>query len=116
MAKIGRTYRFEAAHRLPKVPPEHKCHRLHGHNYRIVVELHGDPIHDGMILDFFQLDAAVLPLVEQCDHRVLNDIYGMSNPTAELICQWFHLRIKTQVPMPVTVRVYENDDSYAEIS
>jgi 6-pyruvoyltetrahydropterin/6-carboxytetrahydropterin synthase len=27
-------FNFEAAHWLPHVPPDHKCHRLHGHSYR----------------------------------------------------------------------------------
>lgn len=32
---ICRTYRFEAAHHLPMLPETHKCHRLHGHNYKV---------------------------------------------------------------------------------
>ena len=35
---ISKTFRVEAAHRLPNVPPGHKCARLHGHNW--VVTLH----------------------------------------------------------------------------
>ena len=40
--ELSRTFRFEAAHRLPMVPPGHKCHRVHGHSYVVDVFVAGD--------------------------------------------------------------------------
>lgn len=109
---IARQYRFESAHRLPKLPPTHKCSNLHGHNYRIVVYAEGELDERGFVMDFAELDAIVDPLVRQVDHRTLNDVPGLENPTAELIAAWFLAR----VPAARRVRVYETDDCYAESS
>ncbi|MDE5446725.1 hypothetical protein FXV83_17055 [Bradyrhizobium hipponense] len=48
-------FKFEAAHRLPKLPQTHRCHRMHGHSYRIEVVLNGpvDP-HTAFVVDFFE--------------------------------------------------------------
>ncbi len=112
MTTIGRTYRFESAHRLPHLPETHKCHHLHGHNYAVVVTLMGELDERGFVIDFQELDEIVVPLIKTVDHKVLNDIEGLENPTAELIARWFLDRI----PSAHDVRVYENDDCYAEIS
>ncbi|QDP27137.2 MULTISPECIES: 6-carboxytetrahydropterin synthase QueD [Bradyrhizobium] len=112
MTRIGRTYRFEAAHHLPKVPDGHKCKNMHGHNYRIEVVLSGKLDERGFVADFAEMDADVFPLIRQVDHRVLNDVPGLENPTAEVIAAWFLARIANCE----SVRVYENDDCWAEIS
>lgn len=54
--KITQSFFFEAAHRLPKVPQTHRCFRMHGHSYRIDMELEGevDP-ETGFIIDFFDV-------------------------------------------------------------
>jgi len=52
-----------------------------------------------------------LPFIKQVDHKVLNEVEGLENPTAELIAAWFLARI----PDCKSIRVYENDDSWAEI-
>jgi len=111
MYRIGRTFRFEAAHQLPLLPEDHKCRRLHGHNYRVDIEAMGELDPRGFVMDFAELDAVVEPLVAQVDHRLLNDIPGLGNPTAEIIAQWFLER----VPAASAVRVYETDDCWAEV-
>ena len=108
--RIGRTYRFEAAHRLPLLPESHKCKRMHGHNYRVEVVVGGTLDGRGFVADFAEIDAMVLPLIAQVDHRMLNDIECLENPTAELIAAWFLERI----PACESVRVYENDDCWAQ--
>ena len=109
--KIGRTYRFEAAHYLPLVPEGHKCRRMHGHNYRIEVVASGPVGVSGFVEDFFDLDARADPLIQQLDHRLLNEVIGLENPTAEIIATWFMAHLDCE-----SIRVYENDDSWAEIS
>lgn len=112
MTTIGRTYRFESAHRLPLLPETHKCHHLHGHNYRIEILATGELDERGFVLDFAELDEIVLPLLKQIDHKVLNDVAGLENPTAELIAQWFLDRIDAASG----VKVFENDDCYALVT
>jgi len=87
--RLERSYRFEAAHFLPKVPPGHKCARMHGHSYAIEIAIEGevDP-ERGWLMDFAEIDEHVMPLVRQLDHQVLNEIAGLGNPTSELLAGW----------------------------
>src|SRR4051812_2257031 len=64
--RLERSYRFEAAHFLPKVPPGHKCARMHGHSYSIDVAIEGeiDP-ERGWVMDFADIDEHVQPLMRQ---------------------------------------------------
>src|SRR3974390_960255 len=109
--RIGRTYRFESAHHLPLLPEGHKCKNMHGHNYRMEVVVRGVLDARGFVKDFAEIDSDVMPLIKKIDHRVLNDIEGLENPTAEMIASWFFQRIKDCE----SVRVYENDDCWAEV-
>jgi len=109
---IGRSYRFESAHFLPQVPDGHRCKNLHGHNYRVEIVLAGDVDGRGFVRDFGEIDADVAPLIAQVDHRLLNEVPGLDNPTAEIIAAWFLDRLAGAV----RVRVWENDDCWAEVS
>ena len=110
--RIGRTYRFESAHHLPHLPDGHKCKNLHGHNYRVEIVKQGTPDARGFVEDFAEIDAEIAPLVKTVDHRLLNEVPGLENPTAEVIAAWFFERIANCE----TVRVWENDDCWAEVT
>ena len=86
---IWKEFGFEAAHRLPNVPPGHKCARLHGHSFRVEVHVTGplDPAL-GWVMDFADLKAAWAPLHDALDHRYLNDVPGLDNPTSEVLAHW----------------------------
>ena len=90
---------FEAAHRLPHVPEGHKCARLHGHSFRVEVHVEGpvDP-ERGWVLDFADVRAACAPLRDQLDHRYLNEIDGLENPTSENVARWIWARLAPAVP------------------
>ena len=109
---IGRFYRFESAHFLPKVPEGHRCRNLHGHNYRVEIVVGGAVDGRGFVKDFAEIDAEVVPFLTQLDHKLLNEVPGLENPTAEIIARWFLDRIA----MSARVRVWENDDCWAEVS
>lgn len=92
--RLERTYRFEAAHFLPKVPPGHKCARMHGHSYLVEVVIEGEiDAETGWFMDFAQIDEHVNPLVRQLDHQVLNEVDGLANPTSELLAVWIWQRL-----------------------
>ena len=111
ITRIGRTYRFESAHHLPLLPEGHRCRNLHGHNYRLEVIVSGKLDPRGFVMDFAELDAEIMPMIRDVDHRLLNEIEGLENPTAEIIANWFFQRIEGCE----SVRVYENDDCWAEV-
>lgn len=92
--EIFREFGFESAHRLPNVPEGHKCARLHGHSFRVRVTVTG-PVGEasGWVMDFADLKDAVQPIVDELDHRLLNDIEGLDNPTSERLAEWIWTRI-----------------------
>lgn len=113
--KISQAFKFEAAHFLPGVPTTHRCHRLHGHSYRVEVQLDGpvDPV-TGFVVDFFDLEEAFAAIMDALDHRCLNEVEGLANPTAENIAVWIWDRLKPGLPQISAIRVYETADCWAE--
>ncbi len=112
--EIFKEFRFEAAHRLTRVPAGHKCARLHGHSYRLRVVLRGkvDP-GLGWVMDFAELKAVVKPVIAELDHQYLNDIAGMEEPTAEGIARWLWRRLKPSLPMLSRLELWETATSGA---
>jgi len=97
--EIFKEFTFEAAHRLPNVAPGHKCARLHGHSYLVVVHVAG-PVGDdsGWVRDFADLSGAMRPVLDQLDHYYLNDIDGLDNPTSEVLAQWIWGQLQPTLP------------------
>jgi 6-pyruvoyltetrahydropterin/6-carboxytetrahydropterin synthase len=108
VAEITKQFTFEAAHRLPMVPPEHKCARVHGHSFKVDVTVRG-PIDEkmGWIVDFAALADAWAPLFKLLDHRLLNDIEGLANPTSELLALWVAARFS--IPGVVVSKVHVSE-------
>jgi 6-pyruvoyltetrahydropterin/6-carboxytetrahydropterin synthase len=97
--EIWKKFTFEAAHLLPNVPEGHKCKRLHGHSYHVHVHVRGEPDSElGWIVDFADIAEAFQPLFKQLDHRYLNEIDGLENPTSEVIAQWIWVRLAPRLP------------------
>ncbi len=99
---------FEAAHRLPNVPPEHKCARLHGHSFRVRITVSG-PVDTelGWVCDFADIRDAFAPLHAQLDHYYLNEVDGLDNPTSENLAIWIWDRLKPRLPLLHEVLVAE---------
>jgi len=133
--KIAKEFRWEMGHRLP----EHfgKCKNIHGHSYRMIVEIEGDVDSDGMVMDYYDLKKVVDPIVEKLDHaflvynedkEIIEFLKKMNSKkvtvdfqsTVENICKYFLKEInETEFPSNVkkiTIRIYETEDDYAEDS
>lgn len=97
--ELRKKFAFEAAHRLARLPEGHKCNRLHGHSYQVVLVLRGpiDP-EPGWIIDAAEIKKAFLPIFDRLDHRYLNEIEGLENPTAEVLARWIFDRMKPLLP------------------
>ncbi len=96
--EIYKEFTIEAAHRLPNVPENHKCARLHGHSFRITLFVEGapDPA-QGWIMDFADIRKMFQPIYDQLDHRYLNDVPGLENPTSEHLAIWVWERLKPKL-------------------
>jgi 6-pyruvoyltetrahydropterin/6-carboxytetrahydropterin synthase len=113
--ELSRTLSFEAAHHLPHVPSEHKCRRLHGHSFTVEVVVSGELRQpEGWVMDFAELGGLLEGIHADLDHRLLNDIPGLENPTSEEMARWIWLRLASQVPADVrlsTVTIRETCQS-----
>jgi 6-pyruvoyl tetrahydropterin synthase/QueD family protein len=99
VVSLWKEFRFEAAHLLPHVPHGHKCGRLHGHSFCVEVHVEGPvDVHTGMLIDYADIKSAFAELDEQLDHRYLNELPGLDNPTSENIVCWIWQRLKPSLP------------------
>jgi 6-pyruvoyltetrahydropterin/6-carboxytetrahydropterin synthase len=106
--RLFKEFSFEAAHLLPNVPAGHKCARLHGHSFQVRVTVEG-PVgrETGWVMDFADIKAAFGPLHDALDHRYLNDIRGLENPTSEHLARWIWRELQPSLPSLVEVEVRE---------
>jgi 6-pyruvoyltetrahydropterin/6-carboxytetrahydropterin synthase len=113
--EVFREFTFEAAHRLPNVPEGHKCARLHGHSFRVAVHVEG-PVgeNSGWVIDFAEIKQAFKPIHGALDHRYLNDIDGLENPTSEVLARWIWARLQPALPGLARIIVRETCTSGCE--
>lgn len=131
--KVAKEFKWEMGHRLP----DHygNCKNIHGHSYKMIVEFEGELNKDDMIIDFYDIDKIINPLIEKLDHAFMvnkNDkdviefldkikskkIVVDFNSTVENICNYVLKEIKiSKLPQnifSVSVRIYETNEDYAE--
>jgi len=106
--EIYKAFTIEAAHRLPNLPDDHKCSRLHGHSFRIEIHVSGDVDEaTGWVIDFSDISRAFKPLFECLDHHYLNDIEGLENPTSENMAKWVWQKLEPSLPLLTSVVIQE---------
>lgn len=117
MYRLQKEFRFESAHFLPN--HDGKCKRLHGHSFKGYLCLENYEIittgpKAGMLMDFGDISKVLVPLIDELDHRCLNDIKGLDNPTSELIAKWVYDRLFPLIPTLMGVRIEETCTCAAE--
>jgi 6-pyruvoyltetrahydropterin/6-carboxytetrahydropterin synthase len=136
MIKIGKSFRWEMGHRLPDHPGG--CRNLHGHSYRLQVEVAGQPAQDGMVMDYDDISRVVKPLLAKWDHAFMChdrdgqllaflEEQGMKHivipfpSTVENLCRLVRERIQPAFAERSNVswfaiRVQETESSFAELT
>ncbi len=98
MFEISVDYSFAAGHALRGY--KGKCENVHGHNYKVRVNVGADKLNSiGLVMDFVDLRAAIKALAERLDHRFMNDIppFDQLNPSAENLAKYFSEGLDAQV-------------------
>ena len=110
--ELRKSFQFEAAHLLPRLPRSHKCRRLHGHSFKVEIAVAGECDPElGWLMDYADLSAAFKPIWQQLDHYYLNEIPGLENPTSENLAVWIWRRLKRKLPLLTEVVVAETCQS-----
>jgi len=115
-ATIAKEFTFDAAHFLPKLPADHKCHRMHGHTYRVELVFRGAIDANGFVLDYAEIAALWAPVHEELDHRVLNEIPGLETPSTEVLAWWIAGELRAKEARLVAIRVYESTTTWCEVT
>tara|TARA_Y100001970_G_C14182709_1_gene830732 strand:- start:1457 stop:1813 length:357 start_codon:yes stop_codon:yes gene_type:complete len=107
---IYREYYINSARFLPNLEDNHICSQLHGHTYNIKISVKGpiDPI-SGFVIDAFEIDKYFKKVHKEIDHKLLNEIKGLENPTSENICIFVWKRLITDIPNLYQIEIKEND-------
>jgi 6-pyruvoyltetrahydropterin/6-carboxytetrahydropterin synthase len=113
MYKITKEFSFCAAHRLNELIEGHPCSRVHGHNYKVKVELKSNDLDSaGMVQDYGELKGIGNWIDITLDHQFLNNVIP-GNPTAENIAKWIFYKWKQRYPLLSAVEVSETDKTNA---
>ncbi|MCF6301359.1 MAG: 6-carboxytetrahydropterin synthase QueD, partial [Proteobacteria bacterium] len=104
--EIYKEFYLESAHWLPNVPEGHKCGRLHGHSFKVIITVAGQPDQStGWIIDFADIKEAFASLYQQLDHACLNHIEGLENPTSENLSIWIWRKLQPELPQLSKIEV-----------
>ncbi|MGY8813256.1 MAG: 6-carboxytetrahydropterin synthase QueD [Gammaproteobacteria bacterium] len=110
--RLIKEFQIEAAHLLPKVEIGHKCRRLHGHSFRIIVSIEGEvDCKHGWVMDYADISNAFKPIFDILDHNYLNDVEGLDNPTSEILARWIWRKLISTLPQLYSIEVSETCNS-----
>lgn len=106
--ELKQHFQIESARFLPNLPKDHPCSRMHGHSFKIILTLKGevDP-KLGWVMDYHEITKVMQPILKELDHRVLNEVQGLENPTSELLAKWIYDRVIKQIKILTAVNISE---------
>jgi 6-pyruvoyltetrahydropterin/6-carboxytetrahydropterin synthase len=109
---IFKQFTFDSAHYLPNVSDKHKCKSIHGHTYRLTVFIEGEVDAElGWVIDFAYVKTVVSDILGLIDHKLLNEVNGLENPTCEILAAWLWNKIKPRITMLKRIELYETPTS-----
>ncbi|SES10552.1 6-carboxytetrahydropterin synthase QueD [Lachnobacterium bovis] len=120
---------FDAAHFLANY--QGKCRNLHGHRWRVVIEVKSETLKEGMVIDFTDIKKDLKDMLENYDHSLIieentasekllealkEDDYKINivkfRPTAENFAYFFFTELKKKYNIS-KVKVYETPNNCA---
>ena len=115
---IYRTFRIHASRFLPNLEDNHICKRMHGHTFNITVYVNGEiDKKTGFVMDFFELDLFVKKeVIDKIDHKVLNEIKNLENPSSEHLAIFVWDRLVDKVAYLSKIIISEDHGTGIEYS
>ena len=97
MMTVYRTFRFHSARFLPNLSDNHICKKMHGHTFNLTIYVTGEiDNRSGFVIDFYDIDDIVnREIISLIDHKVLNDIENLPNPSSEELSKWIWNKLYT---------------------
>jgi len=120
MYKLSALLNFSSAHYLNAYNGD--CARLHGHNWRVLVEVSANELDEtGMALDFKDLNSIAWKIIGKFDHQVINKVepFDKINPTAENLACYLYDEIKILLPANTKMEkigLWETEKYFVEYS
>lgn len=109
--ELKQSFTIESARYLSKLPAHHPCSRIHGHSFKITLRLIGPLNELGWVIDYNDIERLVRPVLNSIDHRLLNEIEGLENPTTENLCAWLYKKLYPLLPQLVQVSISETHNT-----
>lgn len=110
--QLKQHFHIEAARFLPHLPPTHPCSRTHGHSFKITLVVEGgvqEPV--GWVMDYHEIEQKFSIVHKSLDHRLLNEVEGLVNPTSEYLAVWIYEQTKKLIPQLKQVVVSETTNT-----
>lgn len=106
--ELKQHFQVESARFLPQLDKNHPCAHMHGHSFKIILSFVGDVNPQiGWLIDYHQISQIMSPILKQIDHRVLNEVPGLENPTSENLAKWIYDQVKSRISFLISVNVSE---------
>lgn len=110
--ELKQEFYIESARYLNQLPKSHPCSQTHGHSFKVTFIYRGEINPKiGWLEDYNTLETKVKPLLKKIDHKLLNDIKGLENPTTENLCVWLFQQTKKVVPMIYQISIKETHNT-----
>ena len=95
MWELTKSFRFEAAHALSGTTLNEASEEIHGHSFRTEVTVRGTPDPEtGMVLDLGLLEQRMAEVQKALDHKLLNRIVALGQPTLENLSRFIFDRVQ----------------------
>jgi len=112
IVELTYAFGFDAAHRFDAFPMGHPNRRMHGHSFQVEVAVRGTPDpRTGFVVEFTQFETACGALRDTLDHRVLNEIEGLAQPSLERLSIWIWEHLVEKIPSLARVTVRRDSRS-----
>ncbi|RYZ65019.1 MAG: 6-carboxytetrahydropterin synthase [Proteobacteria bacterium] len=99
--ELKQHFQIESSRFLPNLEKSHPCSRMHGHSFKIILTLVGEAdARLAWVIDYNDIQSRMKPILDRIDHRTLNEVPGLENPTSEMLTKWVYdeaLRVLPQV-------------------